>query len=207
MSRSFAEESGADASRSGPGGQDLPADRALVVAARAGDEQAFGLIVTRYHARILNLAFRMVGNFDDAHDVAQETFIRAHAGLSRFRDGASVFTWIYRIAVNNCINLLRKKKLRSFIRLDFCTDLADGSEALISCANPGGDLEAAEIRDRVDRALARLPARQRLVFVLRQFDGMTHPQIAEVIGCTDGAVRASYFHAVRKLQEALCDLR
>ena len=109
----------------------------------------------------------MVGSFDDAHDVAQETFIRAHAGLSRFRDGATVFTWIYRIAVNNCINLLRKRKLRFFIRLDFCGELADGSEALISGADPGGDLEAVEIRDRGDRALARLPPRQRWGFVLR----------------------------------------
>ena len=207
MSLSFAEESGTDSSSSHPESRGLPAERALVVAARAGDEQAFGVIVTRYHARILNLALRMVGSFDDAHDVAQETFIRAHAGLSRFRDGAAVFTWIYRIAVNNCINFLRKRNLRSFICLDFCGELADGSEALISGADPGGELEAAEIRDRVDRALARLPARQRLVFVLRQFDGLTHPQIAEVLGCSDGAVRASYFRAVRKLQGALCDLR
>ena len=188
-------------------------DVELVVAAQGGDEAAFGEIVRRYHARVFRLAMRIVQDFDDAHDVAQETFIRAHEKLGSFRRGSSFFTWIYRIAHNNSINLLRKRRLRSFIRLDTGTDASpdpnslNSGEVQAAGATPHTDAEAAEIRDRVDRALSRLPNRQRSVFVMRQFDGLSHREISDVVGCTEGSVRASYYHAVKKLQEALCDLR
>ena len=189
-----------------------PDDAELVDAALSGDDGAYSKIVRRYQQRVFNLAFRMVQDFDDAHDVAQDTFIRAHAKLGSFRKGSSLFTWVYRIALNNSINLLRKRNLHSFFSLDLWTE---GTSEILAAnslltAPPGRadlGLEAAEIRERVATAVARLPARQRSVFVLRQFDRLSHREISEVVGCTEGSVRASYYHAIKKLQEALCDLR
>ena len=186
-------------------------DSELIHATVGGDDEAFSLIVLRYQERVFNLAYRMVQDFDDAHDVAQETFIRAHAKIGSFREGSTLFTWLYRIALNSCINLLRKNKLKSYIRLDFWTE--KNSEILVSenvfavtADQPDVRMEATEIRARLLLALGKLPPRQRSVFVLRQFDGLTHHEIADVVGCTEGSVRASYYHAIKKLRGALCDL-
>ena len=89
-------------------------DGDLVCRFKSGDEQAFNIIVRRYQKRIFNLVFRFVRDFDETSDIAQETFIRAHAQLKGFRGASSLYTWMYRIALNLSLNHLRKKKLRSF---------------------------------------------------------------------------------------------
>jgi RNA polymerase sigma factor (sigma-70 family) len=142
-----------------PGDQLQQTDAELVGRFKAGDEQAFNEIVRRYQERIFTLIFRFVRDFDEAHDIAQETSIRVHAKLEGFRSASSPYTWIYKIALNLSLNYLRKKKLRSFFSLD--------DPAVPELAVQGGpdeDLVASEVRDQVDRAIGELPSRQRSIF-------------------------------------------
>ena len=172
----------------------------LVARFKGGDEQAFNIIVRRYQKRIFDLVFRFVRDFDETSDIAQETFIRAHAQLKGFRGASSLYTWMYRIALNLSLNYLRKKKLRSFLPFDD-SEVIDGATQ----GGPDEDLAATELRGQVDAAIGRLPARQRSIFILRQYDQLAHREIAEVLGCSEGAVRAGYFHAIKKLQVMLED--
>lgn len=177
----------------------MESEARLLERLRSGDESAFDVVVRRFQERVYQYAFHLVQDRDEAGDVAQETFIRAYAKLASFRGDSSLNTWLYRIASNLGINALRKRKLRSFIGLD-------QAPALVAPGGPDQDLADAEIRRRVSAAVARLPPRQRSIFVLRQYHQLSHREIALVVGSSEGAVRAGYFHAVRKLQIALGDL-
>ena len=183
-----------------PGEQLHQTDEELVRRFKDGEEQAFNEIVRRFQERIFNLVFRLLQDFDEAHDIAQETFIRAHDKLKGFRGESTPYTWLYRIALNLSLNHMRKKKLRAFFSLD-----SMATQDLAAAGGPERDLDAAELRTQVDAAVGRLPGRQRSIFILRQYDRLSHREIAEVLGCSEGSVRAGYFHAVKKLQAALKD--
>ncbi|NKB69649.1 MAG: sigma-70 family RNA polymerase sigma factor [Candidatus Latescibacteria bacterium] len=172
-------------------------DGALVQRVLAGQGRAFDLIVLRYQERVRNSVRRLVRDSDDVEDIAQETFIRAHSRLHDFRGQASLFTWLYRIAVNLSINHLRKQQARSFCAL------SDGSGELQARGGPEEDLRASEVGLQVDQAVADLPPRQRAIFGMRYYDQYSHREIARILGNSEGAVRAGYFHAVQKLQVSL----
>jgi RNA polymerase sigma-70 factor (ECF subfamily) len=176
------------------------ADAELVRRAQDGQESAFDQIVLRYQERIVGLASRLVRDPDEAMDIAQETFIRAYRQMPRFRGDSALYTWLHRIAANLSINRLRRQKVLAFLSLDSAALPAAGPE-------PEEELERVEFRRQVDAAVAALPPRQRAIFVLRHFEQLSHRQIAEILGSSEGAVRAGYFHAVKKLQHALRDLR
>ena len=175
-------------------------DRELVDRFRAGEELAFNEIVRRYQERIFGFVFRLVQDFDDANDLAQETFIRAYAKLSGFKGESGLYTWLYRIALNISINYMRKKRIRSFVSFDGVAG------SLASSGGPEQDLEESELQLRVDAAIAQLPARQRSIFVLRFYDQLSHKEIASIVERSEGNVRAGYFHAVKKLQHLLRDV-
>jgi len=177
-------------------------DARLVSRFVAGEEKAFDEIVRRYQERVFSFAFRMLQDFDQADDVAQETFVRAYQKLGRFRGDSTLFTWLYRIAYNLSINCLRKKKLWSFIS-GFGAGADSPMDEIPAPRGPEEELNAYELRLQVDAAIGTLPSRQRSIFVLRHFQELSHRQIAGILGCSEGAVRAGYFHAVKKLQAAL----
>ena len=168
----------------------------------AGEGSAFDEIVRRYHERIFQFVYRVLQDFDEAADIAQETFIRAYDKLERFHGRSSLYTWLYRIALNLSINSLRKRKLRHSVGLNE----VPGGELRSGEADPAALLDDSETRRRIELAIAELPTRQRSIFVLRQYEGLTHAEVASVVGSSEGAVRAGYFHAVRKLRLALEDL-
>jgi len=176
-------------------------DAHLVSRFKKGEQGAFDELVRRYQKQIYYLALRMTGNREDAEDIAQETFVKAYEALENFREESSFFTWIYRIAVNLSINHYYKEKLRRFVSLN---DLI----GILSSHSPPPDsaVEGDQINRAVKKALEGLPAKQKMVFVLRQYEGLSFPEIAEVTGRTVGSVKANYFHAVRKLRRALKDL-
>jgi RNA polymerase sigma-70 factor (ECF subfamily) len=179
-------------------GASVPLDDLLLVSRfKQGDEAAFDQIVQRYQERIFRFAFRLLQDFDGASDVAQETFIRAYENLGRFRGQAGLYTWLYRIAYNISINTLRRNKLYYLFSLN-----DEVNQSLIQ-ESPERDLDRAELEQKLEEAVQQLPPRQRSIFALRHFEGLPHRQIAQIAGCSEGAVRASYFHAVRKLQQAL----
>lgn len=176
-------------------------DAELVELFKSGFEEAFDAIVVRYQDRVYQFACRLVGDPEEARDVAQDAFVRAYDKLKGFRNASGLYTWLYKITLNIGLNVLRKKQLRTFVRLS-----EPSAPQLFISASQETALTRAELRNQIEEAIAQLPAKQRAIFVLRQYDELSHREIASVVGSSEGAVRAGYFHAVRKLQSSLEDL-
>lgn len=182
-------------------------DAELVELFQSGFEEAFDSIVVRYQDRIYQFACSLVGDPEEASDIAQDAFVRAHHKLAGFRNASGLYTWLYKITLNVGLNVLRKRKLREFFRLSEPLGLPASLAPQLSISpSQETELTQAEQRVRIEAAIAKLPPKQRMVFVLRQYDELSHREIAEVVGSSEGAVRASYFHAIRKLQLSLEDL-
>ena len=176
-------------------------DSDLVRRFKEGDEKSFNLLVLRYQKRVYDLVCRMVRNRQDAADISIEVFVRAYKGLASFEERSSVYVWLARIAVNLCINFSQRDKFRSFL------SLFDLAEKPTTTASPSDEMENKELKLAVDRAVRSLPARQRSAFVLKFHQGFSHKEIAEIMGITEGAAKANYFQAVRKLQKLLAGYR
>jgi RNA polymerase sigma-70 factor (ECF subfamily) len=172
--------------------------REMVDRARDGDDEAFGVIVETYRDRLFGLALGIVRNRDTAEDVVQEAFIKAYKNLKRFRGEASIYTWLYRIAVNTAHNHLRKRSRTGGVDFD---DVAPFIEA--RGLNPADSAANTELGEAIESAVSQLPPRQQEVFILHYFEQMTHREIADTLGVTEGAVKANFFHAVQKLKGAL----
>lgn len=179
-------------------------DREAVAEARAGDTEAFRGLVERYSARIFRLGYRMTANAHDAEDVVQETFLRAYRGLDQFESRANFGTWIFRIAVNAALDLMRKRQ-----RLDDSHRPADpeGPDVLaeLPATAPAPDrlVFSAEVKQRVDLALARLSPVERTAFVLRHFEGMSMEEIGALLELRLSAAKNTVFRAVQKLRREL----
>ena len=170
-------------------------DRELIERFHGGDEKAFTLLVDHYKKKVYFTAYRFVGNHDEADDLSQETFMRVYGSLRRFRGDSSFYTWMYRIVVNLCINHLKMKSRATRVPLeDVAHHVSDPR------SDPERDLKNRKIRDRLNEAIARLPEKQRLVFMLHQFDGLQHKEIARMLNKSEGGIKANYFHAIRKLR-------
>jgi RNA polymerase sigma-70 factor (ECF subfamily) len=139
----------------------------------------------------------MVIDHDDASDLTQITFIKAWKGLSSFRKEAQLSTWLYRIATNECLNFLNKKKRRFFLPL--INVEAELSEKLLQ--QPEIKADALELK--LQKAILTLPEKQRMVFQLRYYDEMKYEDMSEVLGTSVGALKASYHHAARKIEKIL----
>ncbi len=175
-------------------------DLDLVNEVRGGKRQAYTELMRRYQQRVYWTARRIVGSHEDADDVAQETFVRAYLALGDFRGDSSFFTWLYRIAVNLSLNVLRKKQVLGYLRQsDIINRLLPADD------DPHKDLEFAETTSRIEKAIAGLPEKQRAVFVMRYHDEMSYEEISQVLKTSVGGLKANYFHALRKVQEYVKD--
>jgi RNA polymerase sigma-70 factor (ECF subfamily) len=174
------------------------AETEIVARARAGDGDAFAVIVDTYRDRLFGLAVGIVRNRDAAEDIVQETFIKAYRNLAGFRGDAGIYTWLYRIAVNTAHNHLRRRRKGEQVDLEEVAPVieADGPGPAEITAN-------VELAEAIQTAVGVLPARQREVFMLHYFEQLTHREIAAVLGITEGAVKANFFHAVQKLKVSL----
>jgi RNA polymerase sigma factor (sigma-70 family) len=173
-------------------------DEVLIGEFQKGDVRAFNELVRRYQERVYWVARRIVGNHADADDVAQEVFIKVYDSLKGFRSESSFYTWIYRVAVNAALNLLRKKKVRDFVRFDEII-----APLLSDEPKPDEHLESNEQKRLIDEAIERLPARQRTVFVLRYYENLPYEEIAKMLKRSVGGMKANYFQAVQKISRYL----
>ncbi|MCY7350730.1 MAG: sigma-70 family RNA polymerase sigma factor [Cytophagaceae bacterium] len=157
----------------------------------------FNLLVRKYQQKVYWLIRKMVIDHDDADDLTQETFIKVWLALPNFRGDAQVYTWIYRIATNECLNFLNKKKRRFFLPIgDIENELSNKIDE-----EPG--LSGDEIQLKLQKALLTLPDKQRLVFNMKYFEELKYDDIAEITGTSVGALKASYHHAVKKIEDFL----
>lgn len=176
-------------------------DSSLIQRFKQGDEKAFNQLVLRYQKRIYDLTYRLVRNRDDAADLSLEVFVRAYRNLKKFEERSSFYVWLTRIAVNLCINFSKREKFRSFLSI---FDISERPEVSVS---PEEKAEGEELMRALDRAVKSLPERQRASFVLKFHQGLTHREIAEVMGISEGASKANYFQAIKKLQKLLGQYR
>ena len=171
-------------------------DAPLVRRFKNGDEKAFSEIVKHHQPRLLQVATVLLQNEQDAMDMVQDVFVKAYFKLRSFREDSSLYTWLYRILYNRCISFLRRKKIIKF--LSFNTEDEESIEFPSNDPIPDKQYEQSEIMQAVTEALGKLPIRQRTVFTMKQLDGLKFVEISEVMGITEGAAKASYFHAVKK---------
>jgi RNA polymerase sigma factor (sigma-70 family) len=173
-------------------------DEVLIKRFQEGDVTAFNELVRRYQERVYWIARRLVGDHADADDVAQEVFIKTYDSLRGFRSESTFYTWVYRVTVNASLNLLRRKKVRAFVRFDeIITPLLSDEP------KPDEHLESKEQKTRIDEAIARLPNRQRTVFVLRYYENLPYDEIAKLLKRSVGGMKANYFQAVQKISRYL----
>jgi len=177
-------------------------DADLVARAKTGDVDAFELLVKRYRNEVFALAYHFVRNREQAWDVSQEVFIKAHHALARFRGDASFKTWLMRITANQCKDYLKKRRLETVSFDD--SRLAENAPSHV--LPPDRSLEAEEIGAAVQKALGKLSHKHRTAFILREFEGLSYEEMAGVMNCSIGTVMSRLHHARRKLQKGLTQM-
>ncbi len=187
------------------------AEADLVERSRRGDQKAFRILVERYQRRVFSLAFGLLKDPDEARDISQEAFLKAHRHLGSFQGTASFYTWLYRITVNLCIDRKRRVGRGSEVELDErLSHRQVGSPADILSTqklsfSPQRVAQSSELRKRILAALAQLSEQHRAVLILREVEGLSYKEIADSMDCPEGTVMSRLFHARRQMQELLSD--
>jgi RNA polymerase sigma-70 factor (ECF subfamily) len=166
-------------------------ERQLVDKAIAGDKEAFSSLVDLHKDKVINIAYKLLNNYEAAQDVAQESFIKAYMKLGSFKKQASFMTWLYRVTYNTACNYLRKNKVDSLFLNE---ELLEGQRE-----TP----EETELKDIVNEAVESLPIKLKTVIVLRDYEALSYKEIAEVIGKPIGTVESRLARAREKLKEML----
>lgn len=173
-----------------------------------GDVESFGVLVERHQERLIRLCERMLGDSEEARDAAQEVFLKAFGKAGSFRPRGRVYTWLYRIAVNHCLNRLRRRRLIRFLPLAEAGEARAGDRPAADLEPPDDAPDAAArlaARERwlhTRRVIDRLPPGQRAVLVLAKFEGLSYRRIAETLGITESAVESRLFRAMQRLVAA-----
>ncbi len=182
----------------------------LVRQAQAGDLAAFDELVRRHQERIYGLCYHMTSNHEDAHDLAQDAFVKAWQALKNFKGDSSFFTWVYRIAVNTCLNHLKTRRNRtlhlSLNDLDVNPENNPELVALVSDRTPRRDAGLSELHRRLNESMQKLSEEHRAVVTLHDVQGLPHDEIARILGVNPGTVRSRLFYARQQLQAWLSDM-
>ncbi len=161
--------------------------------------KGFEMVVAQYSEKLYWQIRRMVLSHDDANDLLQNTFIKAWTNVDYFRGDAKLSTWLYRIALNECLNFLNKQRAQQSVGLDDSESKV--ADQLMSDPYFAGD----KIQRLLQEALQTLPEKQRMVFNLKYFEDMKYDEMSEIFGTTVGSLKASYHHAVKKIEKYLSD--
>lgn len=169
-------------------------EQVWIAACQRGDQAAFDLLVARYQRDIYRLCYRYVNNHEDANDMAQDAFLRAYRAIGKFRGDSSFSTWLYRIAVNTCLNF---RAVRRPPQDELPHSLTDGARPAVE------RLEHDERARRVRDAVQSLPEKQRATVILKIYHELSHEEVARTLGATVGTVKANLFHALANLRKRL----
>lgn len=183
----------------------MSSENALVQQAKAGDRNAFAALVSAYESKIYNLALRYLGNREDAMDASQEVFLRVFRFLPGFQEESGFSTWIYRIGVNVCKDMLIKQNRRNEQSLEMDDEDEDSRTMdLVDCRySPEQILENAELREMLLSAIAALPGQQREVIILRDIQGLSYEEISRVLSLESGTVKSRLSRARETLRKKL----
>ncbi|MDR1887300.1 MAG: RNA polymerase sigma factor [Prevotellaceae bacterium] len=174
-------------------------DKELIAMFRnpAQKNYAFNLITRKYQERVYWHIRKIVISHDDTDDLVQNTFLKAWEGLESFREESQLFTWLYRVATNEALTFLRRKRTK------FLLPLSDVENHLSNTLESDAYFSGDEMQLKLQKALLRLPEKQRLVFNMKYFEEMKYEEISSVLGTSVGALKASYHHAVEKIEKFL----
>ena len=181
-------------------------DAALVARAQSGEHSAFDTLMIKYRERIYGVVYNMTANRDDAADITQDAFIKAFSSIQRFQGKSSFFTWLYRIAVNTALSHIKKNRKRRFFSFENLHEDA-GHETAVEVLSAKTKTEKnvllGELQEKLNEALQKLSPKHRTVVVLYEIDGLSHAEIADIVGCSQGTVRSRLHYAKQQLQSYL----
>jgi len=192
--------------------RDQKDDYALIKAFHNGEKAAFDALVLRYKDRVFNLCIRFLGDYQDAEDTVQDVFVKAFNSLKRFRFESSFFTWLYRIAINSCKNKVKSLEYRFRkidARVDFSEESAEGFQIEHMTDSPGSpaiELENKEMMRSLQNAINSLPSEQKSIIILRDIQGLSYEEIAEITGFKLGTIKSRISRARSNLRERLGDI-
>ena len=180
-------------------------DKLLVGYAQKGQAKAFSELVRRHHVRIFHTAFGMVGNREDADDLAQLAFIKAFQSLHQFKGQSLFSTWLYRISINCCLDWIKSQQRKYDVKMDddWWHRQADGEALFGGTKQTDYMVEQGELRDFLARAMSQMPPIFRSVLVLRELNGLSYQEIASIEGCSVGTVKSRLFRARAQLRKLL----
>ncbi len=171
-----------------------------------GDQEAFSELVRKYQKRVYYLAYGMTGNREDALDIAQEAFLKAFRSMKGFQGGGGFYTWIYRITYNQTIDFMRKEWRKKKLEYQDNQDLTEKESPIMavpSASNPGQDMAQKELNRVIMDAVQSLPEQHRSVILLREIEGLSYDEIAEMLRIRKGTVMSRLHYARQELQKVL----
>jgi RNA polymerase sigma-70 factor (ECF subfamily) len=176
-------------------------DNELLLRFKSADtrEAAFTDLIKKYQERLYWHIRRMVVSHEDANDLLQNVLIRVWNALEKFREESQLYTWLYRIATNECLSFLEQKKKRTTLQL------SDDENGLVQQLKADADFDPQKLEWKLQVAIQQLPEKQRIVFSLRYFDEMPYEEMSNVLDTSEGALKASYHHAAKKIERFLLD--
>jgi len=180
-------------------------DATAVALAKAGDCDAFRVLVERHSQKLFRLSFRLSGNEEDAEDIVQETFLRAYRNLNQFDERAVFASWLYRIATNYAFDLLRIKKARALQSLNAAPVDGQTIEDRMASGTPDPErmMFSSQLQERITQAMDQLTPQERTAFTLRHFEGSTIEEISMVLQVGSNAAKHAVFRAVQKMRRVL----
>jgi len=180
-------------------------DCELVARAQGGDRGAFSELVRRYHERVFNTVYALVGDLDDADDLAQEAFLKAYRSLHRFQSKSSFYTWLYRISINTCLDWMKCRNRRGDVSLERgqWQKADETSRAFRRPEASDGRVLRRELRTMLEQSLSALPLEFRIAVVMREIDGLSYEEIGRVMGCSVGTVKSRLFRARTQIRRFL----
>ena len=187
---------------------DADADWVVVQRAQAGDIVAFNVLVRKYRERLYSVIYNLTANREDTADLTQDAFVKAFQSIGRFQGRSSFFTWLYRIAVNTALTHLKKNRFRRFLSFETLQESASHEDVVTAMADDsGGDksLFMNELQEKLNESLQKLSHKHRTAIVLFEIEGLSHHEIAEVMGCSEGTARSRVHYAKQQLQGLLKD--
>lgn len=184
--------------------------RLLVERSRRNDLQAFEQLVQIYQNKVYGLCYQLTGNYNDSQDLAQEVFIKAYSSIKTFKNQSDFGTWLHRIAVNTWINIQRKRKRRQEVSIDAPLKTENGEEMSREIpsleATPLETVESKELNALVNKAIQQLSYEHRAVLVLREIEGYSYEEIAQIMDCSIGTVRSRINRARKAMKEQVLKL-